>query len=66
VVQDKAEGNDGTTITATDSYLIGVITDPSTLNVEGYDSGVMSEVIAPGQVSDTQARDIVAYIKSLK
>jgi cytochrome c1 len=62
----KVHLTDGTTITATDSYLIGVITDPSTLKVEGYDSGVMSEVIAPGQVSDTQARDIVAYIKSLK
>jgi cytochrome c1 len=62
----KVHQKDGTTVTATDAYLIGVITDPSTLKVEGYDSGVMSEVIAPGTVSNTQARAIVAYIKSLK
>jgi cytochrome c1 len=62
----KVHQTDGTTVTATDAYLIRVITDPSTLKVEGYDSGVMSEVIAPGTVSNTQARAIVAYIKSLK
>jgi cytochrome c1 len=62
----RVHQSDGTTVTATDAYLIRVITDPSTLKVEGYDSGVMSEVIAPGEVSNTQARDIVAYIKSLK
>jgi cytochrome c1 len=56
----------GGTIIATDAYLIQVITDPSTLNVKGYDSGVMSEVIAPGEVSNAQARNIVAYIKSVK
>jgi cytochrome c1 len=58
--------NDGTTVIATDAYLIRVITDPSTLKVKGYDSGVMSEVIAPGTVSNAEARNIVAYIKSLK
>ena len=58
--------NPPTTVIATDAYLIRVITDPSTLKVKGYDSGVMSEVIAPGTVSDAEARDIVAYIKSLK
>jgi len=36
------------------------------LKVQGYDSGVMSEVIPPGTVSNAQARAIVAYIKSLK
>jgi mono/diheme cytochrome c family protein len=56
----------GKTVIATDAYLIGVITDPATLNVAGYDSGVMSEVIAPGEVSHAQAAKIVAYIKSLK
>ncbi len=57
---------DGSTAIATDSYLIGIITDPSTAKVAGYDSGVMAEAIAPGQVSDAQARAIVAYIKTLK
>jgi cytochrome c1 len=56
----------GGTIIATDSYLIQVITDPPTLNVKGYDPGVMSEVIAPGEVSNAEARNIVAYIKSVK
>lgn len=62
----KQKLTDGSTVTATDAYLIGIITDPSTAKVEGYDSGVMAEAIAPGQVSDAQARAIVAYIKSLK
>jgi hypothetical protein len=62
----KVKLTDGSTVTATDQYLIGIITDPSTAKVEGYDSGVMSEVIAPGTVSDAQARAIVAYIKTLK
>ena len=62
----KVTQTDGTTVIATDAYLIRVITDPSTLKVKGYDSGVMSEVIAPGTVSNAEARNIVAYIKSLK
>jgi cytochrome c2 len=62
----KVHLTDGTTIIATDSYLIGAITDPSTLKVEGYDSGVMSEVIAPGAISNAQAEAIVAYIKTIK
>lgn len=56
----------GTTVLATDAYLIGIITDPSTAQVVGYDSGVMAEVISPGQISVAQAKDIVAYIKTLK
>lgn len=62
----KQKLTDGSTVTATDAYLIGIITDPSTAKVDGYDSGVMAEAIAPGQVSNTQARAIVSYIKSLK
>lgn len=56
----------GGSLVATDAYLVGVITDPSKLQVEGYDSGIMSEVIPPGAVSQTQAEAIVAYIKSVK
>jgi cytochrome c2 len=56
----------GKSVVATDSYLLGVITDPSTLMVRGYDSGIMSEVIPPGAVSATQAKAIIAYIKSVK
>lgn len=56
----------GGTTKATAAYLFGIITNPSSANVAGYDSGVMAEVIAPGEVSDAQARDIIAYIESLK
>ncbi len=56
----------GGTTKATDSYLIGVITDPGSLKVAGYDPGVMQEAIPAGEVSDAEAKAIVAYIKSLK
>lgn len=56
----------GGTTKATDSYLIGVITDPSTLKVVGYDPNVMAEVIPPGKISKAQAALIVAYIHSVK
>jgi hypothetical protein len=56
----------GGTTKATDSYLIGVINDPSTLKVVGYDPNVMAEVIPPGKISKAQAALIVAYIHSVK
>lgn len=56
----------GGTAVATDSYLVGVITDPSTLKVVGYDAGLMAEVIPPGHISQAEAEAIVAYIKTLK
>jgi cytochrome c1 len=62
----KVKLTGGGTLIATDSYLVGVITDPSTLKVAGYDAGVMAEVIPPGKISQSQAEAIVAYIKSLK
>lgn len=57
---------DGTTVIATDSYLVGVITDASTLKVEGYDPAIMSSMVPPGAVSQAQAEAIVAYIKTVK
>jgi len=56
----------GGTTTATDSYLVTIITDPSQLKVAGYDPGVMQEAVPAGEVSDAEAKAIVAYIKSLK
>lgn len=56
----------GTTVIATDAYLIGIITDPSSAKVQGYDSGVMAEAIPPGEISVAEAKDLVAYIKTLK
>jgi hypothetical protein len=62
----KVHLTNGKTIIATDSYLVGVIEDPSTLQVAGYDPALMQSMIPPGSVSRSQAIAIVAYIKSLK
>lgn len=62
----KVHLTSGKTVVATDSYLIGVITDPTTLMVEGYDATVMSEMISPGSISTAEAKALVAYIKTLK
>ena len=43
-----------------------MIADLSNLKVAGYDLGVMQEAIPAGEVSDAEAKAIVAYIKSLK
>jgi cytochrome c2 len=56
----------GKTIVATDSYLLSVIEDPSTLMVQGYDSGIMAEAIPAGSVPNSEAIAIIAYIKSVK
>jgi mono/diheme cytochrome c family protein len=56
----------GKTIVATDSYLVSVITDPSTLQVVGFDPALMQSYIPTGTVSDAQAKALVAYIKTLK
>jgi cytochrome c2 len=62
----KVHLTNGKTIIATDSYLVGVITDPSTLQVSGYDPALMQSMIPPGSISEAQAEAIVAYIKTLK
>jgi cytochrome c2 len=56
----------GKTTIATDSYLVGVITDPSTLKVAGFDPALMQSMVPPGSISEAQAEAIVAYIKTLK
>jgi hypothetical protein len=62
----RVHQTDGTTITATDSYLVRVIEDPTTLKVVGYDPSLMASYIPPGSISHSQAIAIVAYIKTLK
>ena len=47
----KVKLTGGGTLIATDSYLVGVITDPSTLKVAGYDAGLMAEVIRRGTLA---------------
>lgn len=62
----KVHLTNGKTIIATDSYLVGVIVDPSTLNVAGFDPALMQSMVPPGSISQAQAVAIVAYIKTLK
>ena len=62
----KVHQTDGTTITATDTYLVRVIQDPTTLKVAGYDPSLMASYIPPGSISRSQAIALTAYIKTLK
>ena len=57
---------DGKTVTADDAYLLTAIENPDKQIVSGYRPGVMSGTIPPGSVSATNARALVAYIKSLR
>jgi cytochrome c oxidase subunit 2 len=57
---------DGSTVTADDKYLLESITDPDKQIVVGFQPGVMSAVIKPGQVSQTDAQSLVDYIKTVK
>jgi cytochrome c oxidase subunit 2 len=57
---------DGTTANANDDYLLESITDPDKQIVTGYSAGIMSSVIKPGQVSQTDAKSLVAFIKTVK
>jgi hypothetical protein len=56
--------DDGTTTKATDGYLINAIEQPDAEIVEGYSSGIMTTAI--GNIPVSQAKAIVAYIKSVK
>ena len=56
----------GQTVTADDAYLLESIMDPDKQVVEGFGPGVMSAVIKPGQVSQTDAASLVAFIKTVK
>lgn len=62
----KVHQTDGTTITATDSYLVNVIEDPTILKVVGYDPSLMASYIPPGSISHSQAIALAAYIKTIK
>jgi hypothetical protein len=51
-------------VKATDGYLINAIEQPDAEIVEGYSSGIMTTAI--GNIPVSQAKAIVAYIKSVK
>jgi len=56
----------GKTVTADPAYLLQSIEDPDALIKQGYQPGIMSSVIKPHSVSQSDASDLIAYIKSLK
>ena len=56
----------GQTVKADDNYLLESITDPDKQIVAGFQPGVMTSVIKPGQVSETDASSLVAFIKTVK
>ena len=62
----KVQLSDGTTVAADDAYLTESIRDPDKQIVSGYQPHIMSSAIKPGQVSETQAADLVAFIHSVK
>jgi mono/diheme cytochrome c family protein len=56
----------GQAVKADDKYLLESILDPDKLIVTGYQPGVMSAVIKKGQVSPTDAKTLVDFIKQQK
>jgi cytochrome c oxidase subunit II len=58
--------NNGQTVTADDAYLISSIEDPDKEIVAGFQKGIMSATIKPGQVSQSDAQALAEYIKTLK
>lgn len=58
--------DNGQTVSADDAYLLESILDPDKQIVAGYQRGVMSALIKPGQVSQDDAAALVAFIKTLK
>ena len=56
----------GKAVTADDAYLLESIEDPDAEIVKGFQPGIMSGVIKPHQVAESDARDLIAYIKTLK
>jgi cytochrome c2 len=64
VAGSKVQLSNGPTVTADDAYLLESIRDPDKDIVKGFPKGIMSATIRPGSVSETQAKALVAFIKS--
>ena len=64
VAGSKVQLSNGRTVTADDAYLLESIHDPDKDIVKGFPKGIMSATIRPGSVSETQAKALVAFIKS--
>lgn len=62
----RVELSDGTTVRADEAYLKESIQQPSAKTVQGFPAGLMESVIKPDSITDRQAADLIAYIKTLK
>lgn len=58
--------DDGSTVTADETYLRESILQPSAKKVEGFPPGLMETVIKPGSVSDEQVASLIAYLKTIR
>ena len=58
--------DNGQTVTADDAYLLKAIEDPDAQIVAGFQKGIMSATIKPGQVSQSDAESLIAFIKQQK
>ena len=58
----KVQLSDGTTVTADANYLTFMISTPNVKIVEGYPANVMPKF----NLTDSQIKDIVSYIETLK
>lgn len=57
---------DGRSLTADDAYLTRAIADPDAEIAEGYSKGIMSASVDPGEFSEEEIAQMVAYIKSVR
>ena len=56
----------GRSVVADDAYLLESILVPDAKIVKGYPRGFMSSRLPPGTISDAQAKELIAYIKTLR
>lgn len=66
VAGSKVQLSTGQTVTADDAYLLESIRDPDKDIVKGFPKGIMSATIRPGSVSETDAKALIAFLKSKK
>ncbi len=62
----KTELSTGQSVTANEAYLLESILDPDKQVVKGFPKGVMSATIKPGSIPQSQAKALVAFLKSQK
>lgn len=58
----QVELNDGSSVTADETYLIESIQDPNAKIINGYTKGAMPAIL----LTDDELKAIIAYIKSLE